>query len=74
MPTEFKVVVEGDLSEGAADAVTAAIQKAVLLELAGSRELEARPGSGQADAPALIFNRNIRGGKFIIARDVGTDL
>jgi hypothetical protein len=73
MPTEFKVVVEGELSERTTEAVTAAIQKAVLLELAGSRDLEPGPDSGEADAPALFFRPNIRGGKFLIGRDVETN-
>jgi hypothetical protein len=73
MSTEFKVVVEGELSEGTTEAVTAAIQKAVLLELAGSRDLEAGPDSGEADAPSLIFRPRIYGGIWIVGSRAETN-
>jgi hypothetical protein len=68
MSTEFKVVVEGDLSDSTVEAVTAALQKAALLELAGSRDLEALPSEDGAPKGQLIFRSNIRGGKFIMGR------
>jgi hypothetical protein len=71
MPTEFKIEVEGELSDGTAEAVAIAIQKAVLLELAGSRDLAAELERGEGDVPALSYRPNIRGGKYIIGKVTG---
>lgn len=65
MATEFKVVVEGELPRSTEHALTVAIQKAALLELAR--------GDGVGDAMpdreiGFVFRTNIRGGKFILER------
>jgi hypothetical protein len=53
------------LSEETTEAVSTALQKAALLQLAGAPELE---GKGDTEGPEMAFYRNIRGGKFIVGR------